>query len=97
MRVDFIANLSDLMGVQHLEVDVVREGLHTVRDLVLYLKRVADRRGSGVYEEVFREDGSVKDSVNVLIDGRNAQFLMGFDTPLEGVSVVTLIPPVAGG
>jgi MoaD family protein len=42
-------------------------------------------------------DGLEKGFLNVLINGRNARFLQGTDTPLHDGDAVAFLPPIGGG
>jgi len=43
------------------------------------------------------QDGLEKGFLNVLVNGRNARFLQGTDTPLHDGDVVAFLPPIGGG
>jgi molybdopterin synthase sulfur carrier subunit len=48
-------------------------------------------------EEFFDEDGSLRRSINVLLNGRHIAFLEGLDTTLQEDDQVALFPAVGGG
>ncbi len=85
----FFANYRDAVG----QKTVVREyeGVTTVGDV---LDRLDDE-----YEdlELFDEDGSLRDYVTIMRDGRAVTHVDGLETTLEGGEVLSVFPPVAGG
>lgn len=85
----FFANYRDAVG----QKTVVREyeGVTTVGDV---LERLDDE-----YEglELFAEDGSLRDYVTIMRDGRDVAHVDGLETTLEGGEVLSVFPPVAGG
>ncbi len=85
----FFANYRDAVG----QKTVVREyeGVTTVGDV---LERLDDE-----YEglELFADDGSLRDYVTIMRDGRDVAHVDGLETTLEGGEVLSVFPPVAGG
>ena len=55
-----------------------------------------ERRYPGIAQRVLA-DGSVRRFVNLYIDGEDARFLSGLDTPVPAGAAVAIIPAVAGG
>lgn len=55
-----------------------------------------DRRFPGIAERVLA-DGSVRRFVNLYVDGEDARFLSGLETPVPSGAAVAIIPAVAGG
>lgn len=55
-----------------------------------------DRRYPGIAQRVLA-DGSVRRFVNLYVDGEDARFLSGLDTPVPTGAAVAIIPAVAGG
>lgn len=55
-----------------------------------------ERRYPGISQRVLA-DGSVRRFVNVYVDGEDARFLCGLDTPVPAGAAVAIIPAVAGG
>ncbi len=47
--------------------------------------------------EIFDEQGDVYDHVNILVNGRNIQYLDGLDTALSSGDTIGVFPPVEGG
>ncbi|MDX1744793.1 MAG: ubiquitin-like small modifier protein 1 [Halobacteriales archaeon] len=47
--------------------------------------------------EVFDEDGTLREYLSILVNGRDITHLDGVDTPLEDGDKLSLFPPVAGG
>jgi len=86
-RVNLYANLRDLVGERHVEV----EG-RTVREALAAL----GRRWPALAEELL-EEGEVRDGYSIFVNGRDVRYLRGLDTPLAEGDVLDLFPPVAGG
>jgi molybdopterin synthase sulfur carrier subunit len=47
--------------------------------------------------EVFDEDGSIRDFIRTMKNGREVEYIDGLDTELEDGDTISLFPPVAGG
>ena len=54
-------------------------------------------RYTGLGEMMFDANGTLRNFINILRNGRNVQFLGGLDTPLSDGDVIALFPPLAGG
>ena len=54
-------------------------------------------RYKGLGEMMFDDNGTLRNFINILRNGRNVQFLAGLDTPLSDGDVIALFPPLAGG
>jgi sulfur-carrier protein len=54
-------------------------------------------RYKGLDEMMFDDNGTLRNFINILRNGRNVQFLAGLDTPLSDGDVIALFPPLAGG
>jgi len=65
---------------------------HLLGDL---LEPLCKRRD--IHHEVFGESDEVRESVNILVNGRNIKFLKGLDTPLRNGDRVSIFPPAGGG
>lgn len=47
--------------------------------------------------DLFEEDGSLRDYITVMRDGRDVTHIDGLETRLEGGESIAVFPPVAGG
>ena len=54
-------------------------------------------RYKGLGEMMFDTDGTLRNFINILRNGRNVHFLAGLETPLHDGDVIALFPPLAGG
>ena len=54
-------------------------------------------RHRGLGEMMFDTNGTIRNFINILKNGRNVHFLAGLDTPLHDGDVIALFPPLAGG
>ena len=91
MEVCFYANLRPLVGADRVELELERGA--TVRSLLGELLR----RWPALGEHLVTAEGELSRRVNLFVEGRNARWLQGEATPLDGVAQVDLFPPVAGG
>ena len=46
---------------------------------------------------LFADNSTLRDFINIFIDGKNINTLQGLDTPLSDNSEVMIIPAIAGG
>jgi molybdopterin synthase sulfur carrier subunit len=48
-------------------------------------------------EKVFDEEGNLRNSIHVLVNGRSIRYLDGLDSPVDESDRVALFPAVGGG
>lgn len=65
----------------------------TIGDLLTILME----RYPKLEDEIFLEDGILKDFVNILLNGRNIAFIEGLDSILSDGDLIALFPPAGGG
>ncbi len=99
MKIHLFATLAQAYGGDSVAAG---EGLATVRDAVSYLLKAGN---AGFRRELLALLGDwpacdrpeKRTALSILVNGRNIEFLDGFNTRLTPEDVITLIPPVAGG
>ena len=91
MRVAFYATLRPIVGARSVEIELPPGA--TVQTLIEAL----GERWPALREHLFTEEAGLSRRVNVFVAGRNARWLEGAATLLDGIEEVDLIPPVAGG
>lgn len=74
------------------EIDVDFEGT-----LAQLFEAVAARYGRDFRARIYDGDGSLKRFVNVYVNGEDARYLQGLDTPIPKDATVDLLPAIAGG
>ena len=74
------------------EIEIDFEG--TLRGL---FDLVANRYGPPFQQRIFEGDGALKRFVNVYVNGEDARYLRGLDTPTPRDATVDLLPAIAGG
>ncbi len=77
-------------GEREIEIDF--EG--TLRGL---FDLVTNRYGKPFQQRIFEGDGALKRFVNVYVNGEDARYLRGLDTPIPRDATVDLLPAIAGG
>jgi len=85
------ATLRDLTGTK--EVDVNFEAGQTVRQLVASILDKHPTLGNAM----LNDDGTLSGAVQILVHGRNIEWLNGLDTTIREEDIISLIPPSAGG
>lgn len=65
----------------------------TIRELLTLLSE----RYPKLKDEIFLDDGALKDFVNILQNGRNIAFIQGLDSILADWDRIALFPPAGGG
>jgi molybdopterin synthase sulfur carrier subunit len=85
----FFANFREIVG----QKTIVREyeEVSTIGDVLAELKSEYPDL------ELYDEDGSLREYITVMRDGKDVVHIDGLDTELEGGETLSLFPPVAGG
>ena len=86
-----LASLRKVAGAP--SVDVSMDGVETVRDLLAAIAR----DHAALANAILDEHGTLSESVQLLVNGRNVMWLQGPDTPVSADDELVLIPPVVGG
>jgi molybdopterin synthase sulfur carrier subunit len=77
-------------GEREIEIDF--EG--TLRQL---FDVVSSKYGPQFHQRIFDGEGSIRRFVNVYVNGEDARYLNGLETPISRDATVDLLPAVAGG
>jgi molybdopterin synthase sulfur carrier subunit len=91
MKVRLFATLRSYAGRK--EVDIPVAGGDTVRQVLEELAALCPALG----ERMLDEEGNIKSSVNVLVNGRSVKFLGGLNCPVRDSDRFALFPSVGGG
>ena len=91
MRIRLFATLRSYAGRKEVELPVA--GGDTVRHVLERLAALYPALG----ERVLDDRGDVKNSVNVLVNGRSIKFLGGLNCPVQDSDRFALFPSVGGG
>jgi len=85
----FFANYREAVGQKTLvrEYDDVATVGDALRELVAEYPEI----------DVFEDDGSLREYVTVMRDGRDVAHVDGLETELAGGETLSVFPPVAGG
>jgi len=51
----------------------------------------------GITERLRREDGTLRHTLNIYVNGESIRFLQGLQTPLQDGDEVSIVPAIAGG
>ncbi|MCR4402564.1 MAG: MoaD/ThiS family protein [Firmicutes bacterium] len=92
MRVRLFFFLRDAAGQD--EVTIPADAAPCLRELVRVL---SERFGERFSRQLVTETGEIRNDVNILVNGRNVQFLSGADTQLKDEDTVSFLSAVAGG
>ncbi len=89
VRVIPLARIRAIMGVKETTVEA-----KTVEELI---KKLVEKYGRRLEEELFDSSGKLKDYYRIVVNGRNIKLLNGVKTQLKDNDLVAIMPPIAGG
>ncbi len=93
VKVKFFGPFREISNAKELEIKTADGS--KVKDL---LQLLTEKYGDEMKHTLFDpQTKQVRDSYQLLLNGRNIYALKGLDTCLEDESVLTLYPPVSGG
>ncbi|MDI6884534.1 MAG: MoaD family protein [Hadesarchaea archaeon] len=91
ITVKFFANFREAVGKEQEQVE-------KAKDVASLLEELARRFGDKLTKELYSPGTKkLRDTVNILVNGRGIRLLEGLDTPLKNGDVVAIFPPVSGG
>lgn len=85
----FFANFREVVG----QKTIVRE----YEDISTVGGALAELKAEYPALELYDEDGSLREYITVMRDGKNVIHIEGLETELAGGETLSLFPPVAGG
>jgi molybdopterin synthase sulfur carrier subunit len=91
MQVRVFGTLRQFAGGKAIEVEV--EPGDTVESLL----RKVTTECPNLREKLFDEEGNLRNSIHVLVNGRSIRYLDGLDVPVQESDRVALFPAVGGG
>ena len=91
VTVRFYSILRDIIG--RSKDYTLKEG----RDLGWLLETLIKVHGESAKDFLYRDDGRLKGSITILVNGINVNHLNRLKTPLRDGDTVYLLPPVGGG
>jgi len=74
------------------EIDLEFEGT-----LAQLFEVVSGKYGRQFHQRIFDGDGRLKRFVNVYVNGEDARYIKGLETPIPRDATVDLLPAIAGG
>ncbi len=89
VTVKFFANFREAAGVDKAEVK-------DVKDISSLLNALVARFGAKLNEQLYVGE-KLRETVNILVNGRGVKFEKGTSTKLSDGDVVAIFPPVSGG
>lgn len=89
ITVKFFASFREAVGVEKTEVK-------DAKDISSLFAILVDKFGERLYKQLY--DGKkLRETVNILINGRGVNLEKNFDAKLKDGDVVAIFPPVSGG
>jgi molybdopterin synthase sulfur carrier subunit len=92
VEVKFFTSLREITGKKVDEIQL--QNVITVEELLTLL---SEKYGKKFREYIYNKKGKVQDFLSFLVNGKNINFLQGFDTELKQGDIIAIIPPVGGG
>ena len=91
VTVKFFASFREAVGREQVEVTAVM-------DMAALLDELVQRFGERMTEQIYKSGSKkLRETVNILVNGRSINLLSGLDTNLKDGDVVAIFPPVSGG
>jgi sulfur-carrier protein len=92
VRVKFLANIREITDESEIELE-----LHPGDSIEKVMKTLELKYGTDFKAATTGTTESGIPNVNILVNGRDMDFLKGFETELQDGDIIVMIPPVAGG
>ncbi len=93
ITVKFFASFREAAGQSQIEVSPSE-----CKDVQALLEVLVGRFGKGLADQLYEPNTrKLRETVNILVDGRGINLLKGLNTPLADGNVVAIFPPVSGG
>ncbi|MCS7097879.1 MAG: MoaD family protein [Candidatus Methanomethyliaceae archaeon] len=89
VKIELFATLREMVGNSLLEI----ENVENVREAVEALIEMFGAR----IKEILMEGDEKKESVKILVNGKDIRDLAGLETKLRNGDCISIFPPVAGG
>jgi molybdopterin synthase sulfur carrier subunit len=90
VTVKFFANFREAVGQEQVEI--------AAANVAALLDELVGRFGERMAEQLYEPSSKkLRETVNVLVNGRGINLLSGLDTKLKDGDVVAIFPPVSGG
>ena len=91
VTVKFFASFREAVGREQVEVTAVM-------DVAALLDELVQRFGERMTEQIYKSGSKkLRETVNILVNGRSINLLSGLDTKLKDGDVMAIFPPVSGG
>ena len=91
MKIKVYATLRDIVGSSSIHIDSPLEV--TVEHLLQKILAVHPDLGT----EIFNDEGQLRSSYHIIVNGRNVRFLKGLETLVTPDDTIHIFPPVGGG
>jgi molybdopterin synthase sulfur carrier subunit len=90
VTVKFFANFREVTGKGKIAIS----GVSNIKQLLNELVREFGQEFSDL---IYESSGKLRDSVNILINGRAIGFIGGIDAELKDGDTIAIFPPISGG
>ncbi|KXB00111.1 hypothetical protein AKJ47_00005 [candidate division MSBL1 archaeon SCGC-AAA261G05] len=91
VKVKFFASFREAVGEKGVEAK-------SAENIEILLEKLVEQFGEKLEHQFYEQkSGELRDSVNILVNGRGINLLEGLETPLKDNDTVAIFPPVGGG
>jgi len=92
VEVKFFTSLREITGKK---VDKIQ--LQTPITIDELITMLSEKYGKNFREYIYNKKGDVQEFLSFLVNGKNINIMQGFDTKLQEMDVIAILPPVGGG